>query len=358
VPNDVIKQLNVVFSEDPIRKKMNCKQFNSIGLEEVLATLGHLPSRQNEKEAWYLSPFGPESKASFKIDRPSNRWYLFSEGIGGNNTDFMQKYLNTSVTEVLQWASGRNFYSFHQQNNVPKPTKTYEIDQILQLRHPNLKNYLWQRGLSSKTYPYVKEVWFTLGGKKLYAIGFENLSGGFELRNSIYQGSVFKKDISLFQINKTDSTENSIDRNTIKLPEGNGSGVVSVFEGFMDALSFIELQKPFKGDLLILNSVALLKRAMQQLGDYADINLFLDNDKAGIKCSNEIIKAYPHAKDFSHIYSDHKDLNQYLMEKRQRQTRSAPKTEDIPIQKNGSAEKQESCKEETNRIKKGVRRRM
>lgn len=91
---------------------MNCKQFNSISLEEVLLSLGHLPTKQNEKEAWYLNPFASEFQASFKLDKRLNAWYLHSEGIGGNNTDFMKKYLKTSVNEVLDWAKNKIFLLF------------------------------------------------------------------------------------------------------------------------------------------------------------------------------------------------------------------------------------------------------
>ena len=76
---------------------MNCKQFNIINLEEVLLKLGHLPTKQNEKEAWFLNPFSTENHASFKLDKRNNVWYLHSEGIGGNNIDFMKKYLNASI---------------------------------------------------------------------------------------------------------------------------------------------------------------------------------------------------------------------------------------------------------------------
>ena len=48
---------------------MNCKQFNSISLEEVLQILGHLPTKQTEKEAWFLNPFSTENQASFKLDK-------------------------------------------------------------------------------------------------------------------------------------------------------------------------------------------------------------------------------------------------------------------------------------------------
>ena len=65
---------------------MNCKQFNTIKLEEILVSLGHHPTKQNEKEAWFLNPFSKENQASFKLDKRNNVWYLHSEGIGGNNT--------------------------------------------------------------------------------------------------------------------------------------------------------------------------------------------------------------------------------------------------------------------------------
>jgi len=284
---------------------MNCKQFNTIPLEEVLLSLGHLPTKQNEKEAWYLNPFANESQASFKLDKRINAWYLHSEGVGGNNTDFMKKYLNTSVNEVLDWAEKQNFSSFHHQPQIKKSEPNYRIDEIVDLQNPNLKQYLQGRGLSPKIYDYIKEVRFTIGSKKLYAIGFENLSGGFELRNAFYKGSLLKKDVSLIDL--------SINGQNISNIQDRGVKGVAVFEGFMDALSFIEMQKSFTGDIVVMNSIALLNKSIEHLKNYPDIHLFLDNDNAGIKCKSEIIKFFPEAKDHSGIYSNHKDLNEFLI---------------------------------------------
>ena len=41
---------------------MNCKQFNSISLEEVLLSLGHLPTKQNEKKLGISTPLPANSK--------------------------------------------------------------------------------------------------------------------------------------------------------------------------------------------------------------------------------------------------------------------------------------------------------
>ena len=282
---------------------MNCKQLNSIKLEEVLFSLGHHPTKQNEKEAWFLNPFATENHASFKLDKRNNIWYLHSEGIGGNNVDFMKKYLNASVKEVLEWAEKQNFSSFQQQNVIhsinSKPN--YQITEIKKLQNEHLKSYLHQRGLSKVVYPLVKEIHFTIGEKKLYAIGFENFSGGWELRNSFYKGSLLKKDISILNFNNEIQNQNKTGKR------------IAVFEGFMDALSFVEMKPFFNDDLLVMNSISLLNRTKEYLQNYSEIHLFLDNDKAGEICKNEILKSFREAKNHSEIYALHKDLNEYFV---------------------------------------------
>ena len=282
---------------------MNCNQFNSIKLEEVLVSLGHHPTKQNEKEAWYLNPFSTENHASFKLNKRNNVWYLHSEGIGGNNIDFMMKYLKASVKEVLEWAEKQNFSSFQSQKDYHSKSSSlnYHITEIKELQNENLKIYLQQRGLSPTVYSLVKEVHFAIGEKKLYAIGFENLSGGWELRNQFYKGSLLKKDISVVNLN-----------NNLKKNKN-----VVVFEGFIDALSFVEMKPFFNGDLLVMNSVSLLNRTNEFLKNYSEIHLFLDNDKAGENCKNEILKSFPEAKNHSEIYALHKDLNDYLKSKKE-----------------------------------------
>ena len=281
---------------------MNCNQFNSIKLEEVLVSLGHHPTKQNEKEAWYLNPFSTEIQASFKLNKRNNVWYLHSEGIGGNNIDFMKKYLNASIKEVLAWAEKQNFSSFQSQKDYHSKSSSlnYHITEIKELQNENLKIYLQQRGLSPTVYSLVKEVHFAIGEKKLYAIGFENLSGGWELRNSFYKGSLLKKDISVVNLNNESQNQNETGKRIV------------VFEGFMDALSFVEMKPFFIGDLLVMNSISLLNRTKEHLKIYSEIHLFLDNDKAGETCKNEILKSFPEAKNHSEIYALHKDLNDYL----------------------------------------------
>ena len=228
---------------------MNCKQFNDIELEEVLASLGHLPTKKTEKEAWYLNPFSNEKQASFKLDITLNQWYLFSEGIGGNNIDFIRKYFKCSISEALSWAREQNFSSFHHQREISKPN--YEILKVKEIENLHLKKYLSQRGLTEKVYPFIKEIHFKINNKNLYAVGFQNQSKGWELRNSFYKGCLGKKDITIIK---------------------NNSNKIYVFEGFFDALSFIEMKQDFNADLLVLNSISMYKKSKEILMNY-DVKL-------------------------------------------------------------------------------------
>ena len=272
---------------------MNCSQFNIIPLEEVLLAIGHLPTKQNEKEAWYLNPFGTENHASFKLNKRLNIWYLFSEGIGGNNIDFMKRYLNTSISEVLDWAENQNFSSFQQQKktSIQYEKKNYEIQIVQDIQNKNLINYLKQRGLSELVFPFIKEIHFKMNNKELYAVGFQNKSDGWELRNAFFKGSIHKKDVSLLE-NKSEN--------------------LYVFEGFMDALSFIELKNGLQYDMLVLNSVAMYTRAKDIISDYNRVFLFLDNDLAGRNLTTKFSIDFPKIVDCSYLYAGFNDLNEYL----------------------------------------------
>ena len=279
---------------------MNCKQFNSISLEEVLLSLGHLPTKQNEKEAWYLNPFANESQASFKINKSLNYWYLFSEGIGGTNTDFMKKYLNASVNEVLVWAESQNFSSFQQQNisdrKVENLPANYEIIEIKNVQHPALLEYLNERKVDSQI-EFLKEIHYRMNEKKNFGIGFKNDSGGYEIRNKYSKICLGKKDIS-----------------TIK----NGSGDLKIFEGFFDFFSFKNVEKLLdnkSSNYLILNSVSMISKIKNSLENYENIELYFDNDEAGNRAVEMIKNENKNAEDCRVLYSDFKDLNDWLVRK-------------------------------------------
>ena len=278
---------------------MNCNQFNTIPLEEVLLSIGHLPTKQNEKEAWYLNPFGTENHASFKLNKRLNIWYLFSEGIGGNNTNFMQKFLNTSISEILIWAENQNFSSFQNQKilnrNFENFVKTYEITEVKEIQHPALLEYLKSRKVENQT-EYIKEIHYQMNGKNYFGIGFKNDSDGYEIRNAYSKICLGKKDISII----------NIDSNSIR-----------IFEGFFDFLSFKNVENYLEkeaSDYLILNSVFMIAKIKNTIKNYENIELYFDNDEAGNRAVEMIKSENENAEDCRILYSDFKDLNDWLIQ--------------------------------------------
>ena len=284
---------------------MNCKQFNTIPLEEVLQILGHLPTKQTEKEAWFLNPFANENHASFKLDKRNNIWFLHSEGIGGNNTDFMMKYLKASVKEVLEWAEKQNFSSFHQQKDYHKkeelPTNNYTIIELKDIQHPALLEYLKFRKVENQT-AFLKEIHYQMNDKNYFGIGFKNDSGGYEIRNKYSKICLGKKDVSMIK---------------------NGSENLKIFEGFFDFLSFKNIEKSLsdeKSDYIILNSVSMIHNIKNSLRNYEKLELYFDNDEAGNRAVEMLKNENENVEDCRKLYSDFKDLNEWAM--------SSPKLEE------------------------------
>ena len=277
---------------------MNCKQFNTIPLEEVLQILGHLPTKQTEKEAWFLNPFANENHASFKLDKRNNIWFLHSEGIGGNNTDFMMKYLKASVKEVLEWAEKQNFSSFHQQKDYHKkeelPTNNYTIIELKDIQHPALLEYLKFRKVENQT-AFLKEIHYQMNDKNYFGIGFKNDSDGYEIRNKYAKICLGKKDIT-----------------TIK----NDSGNVKIFEGFIDFLSFKNVENFLEkepSNYIILNSVSMISTLKNSLENYKKIELYFDNDEAGNRAVETLKKEFENVEDDRILYKDFKDLNDWAI---------------------------------------------
>ncbi|ROI08376.1 DNA primase [Chryseobacterium sp. H3056] len=284
---------------------MNCSQFNKIALEEVLQNFGHLPTKQSEKEAWYLNPFAPENHASFKLNKRLNSWYLFSEGIGGNNIDFMKKYLNTSISEVLVWAENQSFSSFQNQKNrsnqnLQRLPIGYEKIDVKEIQHPALLDYLKSRNVEDQK-KWVEEVHYRMSGKNYFGIGFKNDSGGYEIRNAYSKICLGKKDITSI---KNDSKE------------------VRIFEGFFDLLSFKKIENYLEketSDYIILNSVSMIHKIKKALENYNYVELYFDNDEAGTRAVDLVKNEIKNAEDCRVLYSGFKDVNEWLIQNNPRE---------------------------------------
>ncbi|MEZ6117756.1 MAG: toprim domain-containing protein [Pirellulaceae bacterium] len=154
--------------------------------------------------------------------------------------------------------------------------------------------YLDERGIpAGVASSLVREVHYRHGDKNYFALGLPNESGGFEIRNPYFKGTIGNKDISIVP---------------------GPTGRVFVFEGMFDFLTAVaRFGGKLDGTALILNSVALKEKAVDWLRQHEPtvIELYRDNDRSG-----EELAAYfsenlsqPTIVDWSTLYQGHNDLN-------------------------------------------------
>ena len=85
----------------------------------------------------------------------------------------------------------------------------------------------------------------------------------------------------------------------------------------MDYLSLLTMNpKEQESSALIINSVSNLEKAIPLLAKYEKINSFLDNDTAGKDARNRLLRLNLSVENISERFSDFKDLNDFLCQKR------------------------------------------
>ena len=278
-------------------KRINCETARGFSITKALEKLGQFPSRESEKEAWFLSPFRSETQASFKVSKTKNRWYDHGMGKGGNVIDLVCLIQNCSVTQALDFLSEADpFFSFQQQELFEAPGDQHlDIREIHPITHPALIQYLQSRKISLDTAKALcKEVHYSCRGKNYFAIGLSNASGGWELRNRYFKTSTSPKDIS---------------------HNRNGHSKLIVTEGMFDLLSLMEIKPEIRNthDLLVLNSTSFLHKVELLADTYETIALYLDNDNAGRSASEKLITNHQKCKDHSEEYNGYKDVNEWLL---------------------------------------------
>ena len=309
----------------------------------------------------YRSPLRQDNTPSFKVDYGVNLWCDFGTGEGGSLIDLVMKQYGCNaygaINRLEQGYYATNTFSFQgkgfSERNPAKdekkqPANPIEIRKIQPLQNPALINYLKSRNISPEVAAdYVQEMYYHVNGKPLFALAFKNNAGGYELRNPGYKGCTSPKDITRIQF------------------AGKKNDSCFVFEGFMDYLSFITIRHKNSPtypcidwqDYIILNSTANVNKALYPLGEYEKIHCFLDNDEAGRKAVETIQNEYGwRVRDSSHLYTGHKDLNDYLckqpaekMQQPEKQTQSVKHQQTEEKSKQSPGEKKKKGQTVVNR---------
>lgn len=288
---------------------MNCREANEILITDFLYAHGIEPKRMSGNNYWYLSPIREEKTPSFKVDITINRWYDHGMGVGGKLVDLGIRLFEVDVNEFLSRLDSTKIndsFSFQAQpSNKVEPL----IKKVKELENKALLDYLQERAVNiDVARRYCKEVYYSIGDRNYFAIGFANDIGGYEIRNKYFKGCIGPKGIS-----------------TIMQPydQNRSCKVISLFEGFIDFLTAINDDGVIsESSYIVLNSVNQIHSAVAGLYSIepARIMAYFDNDEAGANCFNTLKISYPGAINMSHEYAPFKDVNEafvYLKSKSQ-----------------------------------------
>ena len=321
-------------------KEEDLSRIKRYPIVEYLERKGIKPVRRTPSYALYHSPLREETHPSFKVDTEKNLWIDYGEGRGGSIIDLCMRMEGCTLSEAIrrlgQNAPDNGTYNFLNDfvPNNPQPAMAVNgarrLIEISDTLPPHLQDYLTKERCIDleKAMPFLKCISYEVRGRRYQAIGFANLSAGYELRDDkTFKGTIAPKDITpIF----TDRAE-----------------PVCIFEGFMDFLSFLSMKEEITNHCLVMNSVSNVARTIRYLNDrhLTHIRTFLDNDEAGRRAVQDFIKAGFHVEDMNIHYKDFKDLNDFHVSRvREQQKRKAQEQTHISITGQNKKSKQVKLK--------------
>ena len=300
---------------------MRSKEAKLIPIEDYLSLAGIKPAKQYKggNELWYSSPIREgDSDPSFKVNRNKNLWYDFGITEGGTIIDLVCKHQDATVKEALEILEKTGLYTGNSSSPSPTLKSTisnkkfagekvkacaFEILGTSDITKASLLELLNNRKINlAIANKYLKQLHYRPKDKKkgYYSLAWA-CGDGFESRSKTFKGFIgTRKD--LIKINLTDNQ------------------TLSIFEGFMDFLAFLTYydKKDFQSSVIILNSINLKNKALEEIKKYnfSKIYLFLDNDEAGETTKYFFIESIENIPiiDKSLLYKEYNDFNQMIIE--------------------------------------------
>ena len=279
-----------------MNRKQQAKETDIIAL---LQDFGYSPSKKGTTKCWYNSPLADESVPSFVVNIQKNTWWDFGRGKGGDTLSFVMAYKSCTFSEAISIiVGGDRARPMHRAPDIPIKQSTIDIVDVKHIQNKYLIQYAESRGIEYNILSrHCKEVDFVFSNWDFVthsAIGFENRSGGWELR------SPNKK------VGNSPKTWSMI-RGTADVDS------CDVFEGFFDFLSHLQyhgLEEP-ELDSYILNSLSFCEWVKPELEMYGGCNLYLDNNPP----AKDKIEQYfmdDRYIDMSYIFGENGDYNEFL----------------------------------------------
>lgn len=288
---------------------MRAREAKTVPIVPLMERLGHRVTRVHGHQVFFKSPFRDERTASFNVNTARNIWFDFGIGQGGTVIDLVVKLNNCSVAQALDYLASHRHRSPAPPASPRRTAPEQSAHALLQLRradtvqHPALLKYLRERCIPEMLgRAYLQEIHYQnvkYPDTGFFALGLPNQSGGYELRNAYFQGSLGRKDLSFIA--------------------GDDQSSVAVFEGAFDFLSHLAHQEYAAPpcDVVVLNSVSLVERcaAWMKRRNYSRVMLFLDNDTAGERAASHFAQHRHHITRQNGVYAGFKDYNAFWIAK-------------------------------------------
>ncbi|QNN42981.1 toprim domain-containing protein [Pedobacter roseus] len=291
----------------------------------LLSKLGFEPIKRSGGELFYLSMLRDnDTSPSFCVNEKLGIWYDHGLAKGGTVVDFALAYwpgldFRQAMEKLISHAGGSGLGPLAarpRQAELPMRHPSYLIRETRPIgTKAAISDFLSGRGILKVAPPYLREVYYSVkkeGEKRmeLFAAGWQNGLGGWEVRSKNFKGCLGKKSMSFIS--------------------GSGSSL-AVFEGMMDFLSWKLDYPQATSSALILNSVAFLKPAILMAGDYHSVELYFDHDLSGRKASGEFLKSHSGAVDRSEIYRGYNDYNEMTQHSISPGKQSITQKENLPF---------------------------
>lgn len=288
---------------------MNCSQANQLNINTFLNKLGLSGQASNKNITVYFSPLRTDKQPSFCVYTDSNRWHDYGTGENGDLVSLVQKLYTCSISQALQILSKDKivkpenpFFSIEQKvlQKIYSTTEAFLDVTIQPLTNKRLREYLHSRGIS-------QQVWSKQS--QLSQITYYNFRGNQSRR--YFTSLAWANDTGGYEIRGTGNFKSSYGHKDITTIPGTGTDL-NLFEGFFDYMSALVYFKTakLKNTTIVLNSLSNIKKARPAMDKAEIVNLWLDNDTAGIGAANNLQSTMGNCINRSkEFYPDHHDFN-------------------------------------------------
>jgi hypothetical protein len=278
------------------------EQAKTVSLVGFLSKNGYQGETRGEKVV-FSSPLHSESNPSFFVRTSDGKWRdygLSDQKMYEDPIDFVQRYYGVTLNEAIDILLDGDLRLPVFEKKAKDDRPYYEIKEKRLIEHRYLLRYLKDRKIDADlARKYCEELHIIYPRSKhpktvFYAIGFENMSGGYDIRNTFQKMTLTPSNIS-------------------KLP---GTSPDLIFEGFFNFLTYMMYFKTEpKETVYVLNGSGNWRFLSEVNGHY-----FGDNDKRdkqGIKAGDELLKnlrTLGNIIDRRYLYDGYGDFNEYWVD--------------------------------------------